>query len=900
MTVHERVVAGRDPCVTLSGERSRESAIQSLMGSGGVEAAQLGGGLHMKSMRFALGISLALLLAACGKGHVAEGPGEGGPGDGLDASSGGVDTSVVNGLDAGANGSDARVVDSGDNDTSTSATADGGAVASCVSLVSLRPQSVGKVDLLFMIDNSSSMGDKQALLAQAVPDMINRLVSPNCVDGRGNTLGPSSNGSCASGQLEFPPVNDMHVGIVTSSLGGRGATTTCDPAAPNPTNPNLPSHNDDRGELINRGGDQEAPLPKAGSPLNFLAWYPSVPANQPPNHPAPPVPAETFVGDPTTPGTLIGDFTQMVAGVHEHGCGFEAQNEAWYRFLVQPDPFASIQIDLNNHASLQGMDAVILQQRRAFLRPDSLLAVIVVTDENEEVANPMSIGGEGWLFETAPWPGSPSGGGAPEGTIECRANPEDPSCTSCAFQSVTQSANFSARCPNDPPNGTRGYLDPSDDNVNVRFFHQKQRMGVFAGYPVSRYIRGLTSPMVPDRTHEVDGTGNYVGDQDQFANCVNPIFATNLPTDPNADLCHLTPGPRTADLVYYAAIAGVPHQLLQAQPGDPECSAGVSAADCPQKTQLRDADWLLITGKDPENYDFTGADFHMLESEDPRSQSACPPASADNCDPINGRERDTQKGDLQYACTFPLAAPKDCTQMQFAGACDCDGTPAGQNTPLCQKDVSGAHTTTQIAGKAYPSIREMVIAHAMANRPSGVQGIVSSLCPIHPTAASPSDPVFGYRPAANAIIGHLKNGLGLQCLPANVCLTLDGVSQCVAFVTLPTPGPESQCDAIPGLSVPSADLLQPFQAAQHQRWVNAGGASTGLPDPATVPICLLHRLSMQQNLADFGPDGTCLASADPGWCYVSGGACPEQIIFTANAPAVLSAGATVNLQCPTR
>ena len=38
----------------------------------------------------------------------------------------------------------------------------------------LRGQSVDKVDLLFMIDNSSSMGDKQALLAQAVPDLVTR------------------------------------------------------------------------------------------------------------------------------------------------------------------------------------------------------------------------------------------------------------------------------------------------------------------------------------------------------------------------------------------------------------------------------------------------------------------------------------------------------------------------------------------------------------------------------------------------------------------------------------------------------------------------------------------------------------------------------------------------------
>ncbi|MDP8998525.1 MAG: hypothetical protein M3O46_00255, partial [Myxococcota bacterium] len=118
-------------------------------------------------------------------------------------------------------------------------------------------QAVDKIDLLFMIDNSASMGDKQALLAQAVPDLINRLVQPNCVDPMGKTLGISDGaGQCTMGKPEFPPVHDMHIGIVTSSLGGRGGNQ-CPTDAKNETNMNLDAHNDDRGELINRGGDSE-------------------------------------------------------------------------------------------------------------------------------------------------------------------------------------------------------------------------------------------------------------------------------------------------------------------------------------------------------------------------------------------------------------------------------------------------------------------------------------------------------------------------------------------------------------------------------------------------------------------------------------------------------------------
>src|ERR1700691_600448 len=76
---------------------------------------------------------------------------------------------------------------------------------------------------------------------------------------------------------------------------------------------------------------------------------------------------------------------------------------------------------------------------------------------------------------------------------------------------------------------------------------------------------GLAFP--GDSDHEHDANGNYVGEQDAQANCVHPLLATTLPSTTGGDLCHLAQGPRTPDLVYYAAIAGVPHELLQATPG---------------------------------------------------------------------------------------------------------------------------------------------------------------------------------------------------------------------------------------------------------------------------------------------------------------------------------------------
>src|SRR5687767_8788843 len=59
-------------------------------------------------------------------------------------------------------------------------------------------QAVDKVDLLFSIDNSASMGDKQAILAAAVPNLVQGLLNPRCVDADGNPSGnavadPNSN-----------------------------------------------------------------------------------------------------------------------------------------------------------------------------------------------------------------------------------------------------------------------------------------------------------------------------------------------------------------------------------------------------------------------------------------------------------------------------------------------------------------------------------------------------------------------------------------------------------------------------------------------------------------------------------------------------------------------------------
>jgi hypothetical protein len=790
-------------------------------------------------------------------------------------------------------------------------------------------EAVDKVDLLFMIDNSASMGDKQELLSEAVPNMITRLVQPNCLDANGNPIPgvtAATDGTCTSGKAEFPPVHDMHIAIVTSSLGGRGGDV-CPDNATNPADPSLSAHNNDNGELVNRTAPDDAPSTDA-QPDNFLSWFPSVPSNS--THPMPPTPAIASVTQ------LVSDFTAMVGGVNEHGCGFEGMDEAWYRFLVQPDPYATISVT-NQKASYQGIDNTVLAQRAAFLRPDSLVAVIVVTDENQEISDPLTIAGQGWAFMNQTFPGSPNGS-APEASIECSqqdpnnletTGPNDPNCTSCAF--IQSDPNFATRCPPDPPTGTKGYLDPSDDMLNVRFFQQQRRFGLNAGYTSPRYVRGLQKTTVPDSLHEHDGNGSYIGETN--ANCVNPLFAQNLPTtgmapgDPS--LCNLTAGSRTADLVYFAAITGVPHQLLQSTPGDGTCPSGTDAADCPQKDTLTPADWTKITGNNPEKYDFTGADFHMLESEVPRTAgggapgmaqaagtSSCPPSSADNCDPINGREWTTNKDDLEFACIFQLQTPKDCSQPQYLDSCDCATGSNSSNTPLCQKDATGAYTQTQIYAKAYPGIEHLAIAHAMSDSPVGNQGIVSSLCPIHVEPATGlttlTDPLFGYNPAVNAIIDRLKASLNNTCLPQKLTADTSGNVPCLILVQSSTQvgagacaNPGSACDPTkgllgPGVVAPGAtqptltqDILTKFCRSQEAAYPGMPGA---MGDPDTYPTCALQQLTTGLNPGDF-QNQSCASSKDPGWCYVTGAAangCPQAILFSSGEPPT---GSTVSLQC---
>lgn len=761
---------------------------------------------------------------------------------------------------------------------------------------------VDKVDILFAIDNSASMGDKQSILKDAVPDLIGGLLKPRCVDADGN---PEKSGAvsdptstkekhfgCPAGtDPEFKPVTDLHIGIVSSSLGNFGGDVC--PA-------NNPRSND-HGHLINIKQGSTGGVDLA-TPQGFLAWFPSVPDNdqsQPDSakrHPAPAKPV-TKLED------LQSSFQDMVVGVDQTGCGLEAQLESMYHFLIAPDPWTDVKVldsDPNKGKATfgDGIDVEVLKERADFLRPDSLVAVIMLTDEDDSSADPLAVGGQGWAFMAKNFPssnvlrgGQGQGTTAPRGTKACESN--DPTavgskdCTSCAFQFASpcnEQCQIAKADPNCAISGVQGksgpgydgYYPSTDDDLNVRFQRMKQRYGIDPQYPIKRYIDGFTKARIPDRAaeHEVTTLPNGVLDIKDYtstAKCTNPLFAAKLPTGAGEDYCNLQPSTRSPDQIFFAVVGGVPNQLLHFVPNDPD------------KSRITNDDWVKILGADPVNYDYSGIDPHMIQSVSARPglSGADQPKGQNGSDPYNGREWNTVKGDLQYACTFDLPVDKQRTCGATDTSCDCGD--ANTNPPLC----GGANGTTQVKAKAYPTIREFEVVRAL-----GDQGVVSTLCPIQLT--DKSAPTYGYRPAVASIIDRLKNALTTQCLPRKLRDPGAPIEAVPCLVLAQLSDVSDNC-AAHGLKEPEASILTVFR---QQQKAETGNAGDGGLDLSALPVCVVP----QKNPV-VQPGDTCKADTDPDWCYVenaagqkpAGARCTQAVILSAGTAGLV--GARFSLQC---
>ncbi|MCC6525871.1 MAG: hypothetical protein IT373_24705 [Polyangiaceae bacterium] len=554
----------------------------------------------------------------------------------------------------------------------------------------------GKVDLLVVIDNSRGMADKHSVLAATLPELVGALVNPRCLDASGLPVAgqpaTAADPCPAQSTRELRPVTDLHIGVISSSIGGHGADTCS--AVSQPTE-------NDAAHLLDRADPSGSPTVPTYESLGFLAWDPAG-ALTPPGE--------------TDAAALVANLGAMVLGVGQVGCGFEAQLESWYRFLVDPDPYASIAV-VNGTAELQGTDQALLDQRAAFLRPDSVVAIVMLSDENDCSTRD---GGQYFYANQAQTPGSPSMFLLPRPRQECATDPTDPCCLSCGEDP--------GNCPADPTCGTLLY--PIEDNINLRCFEQKRRFGIDFLWPIDRYTTGLTAAVVPDRA------GNLVP---------NPLFA----------------GGRSAGDVYLAGIVGVPWQDIARQTAgsQPDLLAGLDADGHAVGGYQSAAElsangvWALVVGT-PATWVPAG-DPLMRESILPRNGTnpvtgdpLMPPGSGLLANPINGHEYTiTQQNDLQYACIYPLPTPRDCSSPSTI--CDCNDP--NNNSPLCQAP-NGQYGQTQYYAKGYPGRRELTLLSTLGN-----QAVVGSVCTAQLGNATAPD--YAYRPTVAALAEALRGSL---------------------------------------------------------------------------------------------------------------------------------------------
>lgn len=699
---------------------------------------------------------------------------------------------------------------------------------------------IDKLDLLFVIDNSSSMADKHPWLEHGVADLVERLINPPCVNAERTRQyypeGPRI--ACESGRREMLPFRNVHIGFITTSLGGHGHETHCE-------DPEWPTGND-RGHLLPTVRDSHVATYRS---KGFLAWD---------NRLEP-------LRDPDATRDLAAlrkSIETIVASAGTAGCGFEAPLEAWYRFLVDPKPPERV-VQRDGTTTREGIDRVLLEQRAAFLRPDSRVIIVMLTDENDCSVRDDSLGhklGNGLL--------------AP-GTSACAEDPNARCCVPC--DSAPDSV------PDDcPPLGTDpACLAGAIRTANTLCFDQKRRFGVDFLYPTSRYVIGLHDEEIcPDSTFpDADCSCRRALDLglpcDPGDPVPNPLFVDSRP---------IVARGREPGEVQLVGIVGVPWQ-------DVATSATLSAEGELELEPVGSLDWSLVLGSpgSPGRPPEPPLDILMQESILPRSGASHPrtgiapqpPESRYDANPINGHEWLPVNGeDLQYACVFPLdplleGKARDCNRIND-NACACFD-PSGSSMalrmqPVCQQS-DGSYGSIQTAARAYPSVRQLEVLRDLEG-----QSIVGSVCP---KVLEPDRPDYLYRPVFHQLVRSAPNGgfdvSDSEGLPWSLCtasplpVNLDtGRVPCAVVEAVREDDCLAECSRMPGrraLDNPRLEAVARERLSLVARCTEEPGKSC--PDHCLCEIVQLEGRSERdplwqcQNL----PQGV-----DPdvfGFCYVS-------------------------------
>lgn len=742
-----------------------------------------------------------------------------------------------------------------------------------------------KIDILLMIDNSLSMGDKQSVLAASLPQLLGKLTNPDCVDPNGieaSTPSTDPNTPCPMRlRREFLPVQDIHIGVVTSSLGDFGGDT-----CPEPQNAFHPRAevNQPQNAAQNDHAWLLGALPRTRLGAPFLAWTLAD--------------ASTYA---TTIGSKMTEFGNHIRAATDLGCRNEMSLEAWYRFLIDPKPPQDV-TTVNQAANERGpVDNDILLQRQAFLRPDSLVVVLMFSAEND--CSMRDTGSYAWVAMTA-------GGGFRmwRGSSPCASNPNDPCCYSCMLAGTGDVAqeclNRDAACRQD--DGAK--LAFADDDVNMRCRQMKRRFGYDFLFPPKRYVNALTKlEICPDSTYP-DLDCDCAEAKAKAVTC-SPGAPVKNPLYMNLNSSYIPTGPerKSADSVFLAGVIGVPWQDLARDPAAPVLEYSSALA----------LDWDLFAPKVDEDYSVAAlGDPLMIESSNPRTgthpitgQALASPDSAQLANSINGHEWYTSNMDVQFACIFSLqfqltagsadatricdlvtacGAPSDSDEYKICArrfdGCPCTLTagasstvnpldPTVSHSPLCQA-ANNTYGNKQFFAKAYPGLRELQVLRGFYDVTGSDNAIVGSICPKDLNPANKWSAGYGYNPAVMALVDRLKEKLGITCMPRRLNVdAVTGVVPCAIVEAIPpdakmTDPQWCSCEAN-GRITPSAQLQSAIQGAL-QRDAFCGPSSGLLPNCDDYCFCQLREL-----VSGTGDGERCLNlpnmeknSPNPGFCYV--------------------------------
>jgi hypothetical protein len=209
----------------------------------------------------------------------------------------------------------------------------------------VKVSNVDKIDLLFMVDNSNSMRDEQRALAIEFPKLINVLTSGDRTQ---------------DGVQDFPPVKDLHLGVVSSDLGLGGINSG-----------GCTGFGDD-GILQGTAAPDAVECSASTFTPPFLTYR------------------RTNNDDPAQ---LAKDF-KCIATLGVDGCGFEQQLESVLKAVwPRNDPRVSFVKDQATGFGMSG-NAGPGAPNGDFIRNDpnespSLIALVLVTDEEDCSSNSM-------------------------------------------------------------------------------------------------------------------------------------------------------------------------------------------------------------------------------------------------------------------------------------------------------------------------------------------------------------------------------------------------------------------------------------------------------------------------------------------------------------------------------